>query len=358
MAEPNGSDRARGESGIQGRATWHRRLLLHRAVPNHFQDPIGLTLRILRSGNPDALSAMVHAGAKLGFFPIDAVLSRAARPRAPEAVEPSRPILFITGPPRSGTTLVHQALIRALPVAYLTNLASLLPRSAEAGGFPLTAAIANERVRLESYYGRTRALSGPSDGLEFWDRWLGPDRRAIPSDIAPAAAQEMRRFFGRLELLSGRPVVAKNNSLLGSAHLVTEVLPTARFVCLRRDPLFLAQSLLKARRDIQGSSTVSYGIDESGPDSTRHADPVEDVWRQVRFYTKLEARQMQRLGKGRFFVVSYEEFCADPSTVARRIGQSVFGFDDIVCDIEPIPPRRRRILGDDEFERLARNRSV
>ena len=237
----------------------------------------------------------------------------------------------------------------------MTNLASLLPRSAASGAFPLTAAISNDRVRLESYFERTRALSGPSDGLEFWDRWLGADRRAIPSEIAPAAAREMRRFFGGLEHRSGRPIVAKNNNLLGSAHLVAEELPTARFVCLRRDPLYLAQSLLKACRDIQGSSDVSYGIDESGLGAAPAADPAEDVVRQVRFYEKLEATQARRLGDERFLVVSYEELCAEPTSVVRMIGRTVFGFEDVSTGVEPLRPRRVRTLADEEFERLSKS---
>jgi hypothetical protein len=355
MAEPDTADRGHAPPRPPGGGGPRLRSLLHQAVPNHFQDPVGLALRILRSGNADAVSALLQAGAKLGLVPADALLTGLTRLLGEDDAEPSRPILFVTGPPRSGTTLLHQSLIRALPVAYVSNLASLLPRSAASGAFPLAAAIANDRVRLESYYGRTRALSGPSDGLEFWDRWLGPDRRAIPSEIAPAAAREMRRFFGRLERRTSRPVVAKNNNLLGSAHLVAEVLPTARFVCLRRDPLYLAQSLLKARRDIQGSSDVSYGIDEGGAAA---ADPVEDVLRQVRFYEKLEAAQAARLGAERFLVVGYEELCADPTSVVRLIGRTVFGFEDVTTGVEPLRPSRTRTLADEEFERLSQRLGV
>ena len=354
MAEPDRTEQTGSGSrdGVLGRL----RSSVHHAIPKHFQDPGGLALRILRSGNADAFSALIQAGAKLGLSPMDAVLSRLTRSISRDEAEPSRPVLFVTGPPRSGTTLLHQLLIRALPVAYLTNLASLFPQSSAAGAFPLAVAIFNDRVRTESYYGRTRALWGPSDGLEFWDRWLGADRRAIPCEITPSAAREMRRFFGHLERRSGRPVVAKNNNLLGSAHLVAEALPSSRFVCLRRDPLYLAQSLLKARRDIQGSSDVSYGLDGGDAGRAPAADPLADVWRQVRFYEQLESKQMRRLAGERFLVVSYEQLCADPASVVRQIGRDVFGFEEIAVNIEPLRPRRERTLAKDEFERLAKRR--
>ncbi len=330
------------------------RAQLHQTVPSHFRDPVGLALRVLRSRDADGRAALLQAGARLLLSPADAVWSRLASGPHEDDAGPSLPVLFITGPPRSGTTLLHQSLIRALPVAYLTNLASLFPRCAVAGKYPLTGALDNAHVGLVSYYGRTRSFSGQSDGLEFWDRWVGADRRATPSCIAPAAAREMRGFFGRLERRSGRMVVAKNNNLLASAHLVAEALPTARFVCLRRDPLYLAQSLLVARRDIQGTSDVSYGIDDVGVAGTPPDDPIADVWRQVRFYQGLEASQVRRLGSDRFLVVRYEDFCADPLSIVRQIGKDVFGFDDVSASLDPLVPSRRQTLPDDEFERLAK----
>ncbi|MCB2134352.1 MAG: sulfotransferase, partial [Rhodobacteraceae bacterium] len=247
----------------------------------------------------------------------------------------------------------HQLLIQNLPVAYVTNLASLMPHSAAAGAAPLTASIANASVRLQSYYGRTRALSGPSDGLEFWDRWFGPDRRAVPTQIPPEAAAAMRFFFGRLEQKTGRPVVAKNNNLMASAHLVAEVLPTARFVCLRRDPVYLGQSLLKARKDIHGTSDISYGIDDLASAPNMPVDAVEDVCRQVRFYDELQQRQAARLGRDRFIVIGYEDLCRDPAAVVKRLGHDILGLTSDVRPIAPLSASRTRNLDNDEFRRLA-----
>lgn len=308
----------------EGKAPSRLRATLHKAVPSHFNDPFGLAARILRSGSRDGRAALMQAGLKLGLMPLDLILSMLPG-GVSGAAAPARPIVFVTGPPRSGTTVLHQLLIRTLPVAYLTNLASLMPLSALRGGFALTGAMANDRVRLESFYGRTRALSGPSDGLEFWDRWLGPDRRHIPERIAPSAAAEMQGFFAALERRTGRPAVAKNNNLLGSAHLVADVLPGARFVCLTRDPLYLAQSLFKARHDIHGDTALSYGIEGAGADAL--TDPAEDVWRQVRFYHSLQAAQTDRLGPDRFLTVRYETLCDDPGAVVGRIARDFLGLD-------------------------------
>ena len=349
------ADRGRSSDGSAENKPPPMRAFLHKAVPSHFKDPFGLAIRILKSRNADAWSAVLQAAARLGLLPVDVLMSLMVGATAKADIAPSQPVLFVTGPPRSGTTLLHQILIRSLPVAYITNLACQFPRSAVKGAWPLTAAIANSGVRLESYYGRTRSLSGPSDGLEFWDRWFGPGRRAIPDHLPSAAAAEMRQFFACLERASGNGVVAKNNNLLGSAHLVADAMPTAKFVCLRRDPLYLAQSLLKARLDINGSIDESYGMGDRTDGSTLHRDAVSDVWKQVDFYDETAARQVERLGKDRFRIVGYEELCADPAAVVSEIAREVFGLNASTAELQPLQPSKKISVDKDLFERLVKS---
>ena len=54
-----------------------------------------------------------------------------------------------------------------------------------------------------NFYGRTSGFAGRNDGLHIWDRWLGNDRYRPPTRLEPAAADDMRRFFGAFEAASG-----------------------------------------------------------------------------------------------------------------------------------------------------------
>lgn len=328
---------------------------LHGIVPSHFRDPFGLAMRILRSGDPDAWFALLAAGLKIACAPVDRALAPLEQRYARQADAPVRPLLLITGPPRSGTTLVEQALIASLPVAYITNLTSLFPHAPVTVGRLLPRPFANRSVRFHSYYGRMRSFRAPNDGLDLWDCWLGRDRTSIPTAIEPGAAAAMRRFFGLLEHASGRSVVSKNNNLLGCAHLIAQALPTARFVCLRRDPLYLAQSLLVARRQIHGSSSASYGIDDPAHQTAPDQDPIADVCRQLAFFQKLEADQERRLGPERFRVVAYEDFCAAPAATVRTLGRDMLGLEADPSRLEAAGPFRissQRTLPPPEFERL------
>lgn len=309
---------------------------LHRLIPTQFHNPVGLALRLLRTRNPDAYAAMRQALIGALLTPLDLALTVAEEQRYAAAPPPRLPVVLVCGPPRSGTTLVAQQLIQQLPVAYFSNLAGIFPRS------PLTATRLAGRVgaqwrgTLGSYYGRARTLAAPNDALALWDRWLGEDRNLLRSSLTVSEQEAMRQFFGAREAVDPRPLVAKNNNLNGQAALVSHVLPTARFLCLERDPVFLAQSLLLARQEITGDDARAYGLhrveEESG------VNPVDSVCAQVMFHERLAATQQALLGPERFWRVSYEQFCADPAALVARVARELLGMPDGLPRASPLPP--------------------
>ncbi|MGE0352572.1 MAG: sulfotransferase [Gemmatimonadales bacterium] len=286
------------------------RRALHRFLPSHFHDPVGLAVRLVRSRDVNAWYAMLSAGMGVVLTPLDLLLQPAERRRYRAAGPPALPSLFVCGPPRSGTSVTYQVLAANLPVAYFMNLSGLFPRSPVTARRLFGRLLPRWRVSYQSYYGRTRNLTGPNDALHLWDRWLGKDRTSIPDHLTPAALDDMRRFFGAMEALAGRPLVAKNNNMNAFAHLVAEALPRASFLCLHRDPAWLAQALYLARLDIHGDHSVPYGLAQ--PAEGAAVDPIEDVCRQVAFHARLMEDQRRRIPDGRFRALAYEEFCLDP----------------------------------------------
>jgi len=325
---------------------------LERYVPLHFRDPLGLALRLLRSGSPDAGAAAFQAVLGAAAAPLDLLLRPLERARLERAEAPRKPILFVAGPPRSGTTLVTQTLIHALPVAYLTNLSGIFPRAPITAGRLFRARLANEKVRARSHYGRTSRLYGPNDGLQLWDRWVGGDRTRIPSELGAAERFALTRFFGAYEREHRRPLVAKNNSLNLFAALVADALPTARFVCLRREPLFLAQSLLQARRHIHGTDVLPYGPHSPNRDVT--LSPIDDVCAQIRFHEETAREQQQAIGADRFRFLSYEAFCADPAGFVGEMAEKLGLPHEAHTQAASLQASRRRTLPAEEFAELER----
>ncbi len=327
--------------------------ILRRYVPSHFRQPWRLAGRLLKTRDPAALYAMSLAAAGVAVSPLDFCLSL-LEPRGADEAKPSTgPLLFICGGPRVGTTLVHQTLVRHLPVSHFTNLTSLFPAA------PLTATRLFARFLSEpvseyrSFYGRTTRLSGLNDALYLWDRWLGADRLDASPMLAPSAADEMRRFFASWRELTGRPLVAKCNRLNAAAHRVAEALPEATFICVEREPTWHAQSLLQARKMINGGTESPYGL--TSPSADDGEDPVAGVVAQVRFHAALAATQEERIGCDRFWRVSYEEFCSDPAALVNRAAEALWKPDarpDLAVKIEPHRAAIRRTLDAETFARI------
>lgn len=331
------------------------RALLHKAVPAHFADPFGLAARLWRSDSPDAKYAMFNAVATLALTPLDLAMSAAERRlvSANDAM-PSPPMLVVCGAARSGTTVVGQTLITSLPVAYVDNFTSFFPRS------PLTARKlfrskqANHRIEPRSHYGRTASRWAPNDGLYLWDRWLGEDRTKVATAISPADVAAMREFWTSYAASLGAPVVAKANRIVAHMELVGSAMPNVTFLVVERDPLYLAQSLLQARRHIHGSDTVPYGLSDPALASTPMS-PYASVAQQVAFAIRRATEAEEALGSERVWRIRYESFCADAGPPAQRAAD-LLGVAVNRDRLEAVAPsliaRTQQTLSDAEFELL------
>ena len=287
-----------------------------RYIPAYAKNPLKLGYQLLTNSNPAARSAVFMAATGVALAPIDRLFAHAEKDIYKTTKKPEQPILFVCGPPRSGTTLVLQYLVNSLNVGFINNLTSLFPRSPIYANKLFGKWAHYRQGSYNAFYGKSSGLSGPNDGLYLWDLWLGADRDRLTTELATDAEQGIHNFFGALQNLTGLPTVNKVNRLIGSAHLIAALLPTARFICVRRDPVLLAQSLLIARKQLTGSMHNAYGLHT---DSKADIDPIRDVCTQVEFLNAQIDRQQALLGSSRLIVIDYKEFCHAPEQLINRI---------------------------------------
>jgi hypothetical protein len=243
-----------------------------------------------------------------------------------------------------------QLLCRSNEVGYFTNFTALFPRSPIAASSMTGVWPRRSAVPLSSHYGRTSGLAAPNDGLYIWDRWLGPNRIDPDQSLIGRSHKAMRKFFGAFESVMKRPFVTKNNILNAIASEVATALPSARFICMERNPLPLAQSLLVARSYIHGRRKAPYGLSPPGDPLD---DSVGDVVRQVRYLTAEGRRQASLVGSERFRIVSYEALCARPRELVSEIAKDWL---DTKPALESIPEALkiadRQLIDDQSLERL------
>jgi hypothetical protein len=294
-------------------------------LPPNFQDPVRLFMRLLRTRNPAAYFAVAHTGLAVFAAPLDRLLARAERRLYARAEAPKKPIVLVGGAPRSGTTILDQVLIGSLPVTYFNNLTAVFPRAPIMANRIFGRLLKKPPPGVRNFYGRTAGFAGRNDALHLWDRWLGNDRYRPPHHLAPAVADDMRRFFGAYEAAFGGPIVNKNNALAVCADVVADVLPTAHFVCIRRQPLYAVQSILGTREFIQGRRDAPYGVGDPDYAAQPGANPIEEVCAQVLYHERRMEELRRTLGPKRFWIVEYEEFCRAPHVVVERVADEIFG---------------------------------
>lgn len=282
-----------------------------------FRSPLTLAGRLLARGGPVGKRLLAREALRWLTWPADLLLYPLERRLVAKPGRQTFPLLLIVGPPRSGTTLVYQVLASCLDVSYFSNCNALFPRS------PLAAArLFGHNVDpgvgpFQSLYGNTRTLRDVNDGFHIWNRFLGEDRYTAPGSVSPAVAGDMAHFLSSWSRIARKPLLNKNNRNLACASLLAAALPNAHFLIVRRDPHYVAQSLLNARDWIQGSRKRGWGLNSE--DSSPATDPVETVCRQVCSNEELISRQREAIGSDRCTDIAYEDFCAAPTDFVQQV---------------------------------------
>ncbi len=283
---------------------------------------------MLSSGNRAAYAALFRQGLGIAAKPVDAVLSIFERQRLQRHAESSEPLVFIVGAPRSGTTLIYQALAAYLDVTYPSNLTAMFPKS------PLTASRLQRliptpyRPDFKNFYGQTTRMRGPNDAFHLWNRWLGDDRYLPGQEMTPELTSSMREFFNNWTSTYDKPFLNKNNRNTFAIERLAQELPNARFVVVRRNPMFVAQSLIIARQNVQGNKATGWGLQSySTTDKSHPLAYVDDVCRQIVSIDTEMNRQLATVHPERVVEMTYEGFCEDPAYRIRRIASKIAGLE-------------------------------
>lgn len=166
----------------------------------------------------------------------------------------------------------------------------------------------------------------------------------------------MIRFFGALEQISQKPLVNKNNSLNTRAKAIADIFENSYFICMRRDPIFLAQSLLQARIDIRGDVHFGLWVDNPNKPKNQSTDYVEDVCDQVMFHERKIQEQQQIIGSERFWIVSYEEFCRRPEELVKRVSEQILNqridIEGLRATLKPFDVSNKIRLDPELFEKI------
>ena len=248
-------------------------------------------------------------------------LFRAPAPSLREGTEP--PALLIVGAPRSGTTVFYQTVASHRNTVFINNLLERLPLS----GVRVARWVRLDRWKppfsIESNYGETPGLAGPSEAGPFWDHVFprGSHHAVEPEEADPERMAWLRSTVGALVEMTGKAFLSKNTWNSVRIPALHRVLPAAVFIVVERDPLYTAQSLLRGRRQRFGDAPGPWSILPREMVAMSDLPPLEYVANQI-LYTHCAIEQARaQLGGERFFTVRYEDFCGDPAGTLERLDE-------------------------------------
>lgn len=183
-----------------------------------------------------------------GFIVITRVVDRFL----PEGDGPAP--IFIIGAPRTGSTILYQALSNSLDVLYIDNVVAKLYQNLFLG-FLISKFFYKDRPHnnFNSRHGDTGQFGGraPNECGAFWYQWLPADRHFIDHDeISQRHVEQLRFAVTFPSKWFAKPILFKNLNAGQRLRLIAKAFPGARIIYLKRNIDETVASILKARRSI------------------------------------------------------------------------------------------------------------
>lgn len=240
--------------------------------------------------------------------------------------------VFIIGAPRTGSTLLYQAMAGVFCLPYISNLTNKY-----FADFPLIGLALQRDVKIDigwgSEFGKTIGDFQPSEGSSVMAKWFGGGHPSQDVSMRILDGQEehfLATLAGVETLYSGRPLLIKNAWNCFRISYLASVLPSARFVWIRRDIAESAESDLEARYLTKGAASIWNSATPSNwCQLQRLPAHVQVVENQFEFNCAIRD-SIEAHAKERSIEVWFEDFIASPDVeidrLAAFIGQKVRGY--------------------------------
>jgi hypothetical protein len=264
----------------------------------------------------------------LSCFNIIEELNRNADPLSgsDQIVEGCRPI-FVIGLPRSGTTILEQALLDVFKFGYIDNISTKfwnIPEYGIALSSELYPFANRQQKSFQSHSGFTSDIFGPHEFGYFWKRFFDYQHgyHEIETIINQNQKDALRTEITKLINLFNCSFVLKNPvAVTLNAKLLSEILPEALFILIERERHEIAESLLRTRLNTRGDINQWFsGIPKECVNLSKYDSPFEQVAQQVIAYEEnIRVFQAAIKDSSRLFSIQYQTFCNNPIDTFRRI---------------------------------------
>ena len=247
------------------------------------------------------------------------------------SAQPEKPPLFVLGHWRSGTTLLHEFLIRDSRHTYPTTYECFAPHhflTTESWFTPMIGWLLPKKRPMDNVAtGWNRPQEDEfalcSMGLPSpYRSWAFPKHGPVDADwltlenVSESDRQRwreaLRRFVHTLTVRRPGRVVLKSPPHTARVKTLLEIFPDAKFVHISRDPLVLFPSTVRLWRSLSMVQSLQ------GPKENYDWIEEEVFSNLERMYEAFE-RDRELIPEGNLAELSYEDLIADPKAQLRGI---------------------------------------
>lgn len=239
---------------------------------------------------------------------------------------PKYPVVIIVGNPRTGTTLTSQLLAASGNFAYPTNF---LTRFAYA---PLLGAMIQQMLFNPQYdfhgelsdvqsscdatsnIGKTTGAMGVNEFFHFWRKFFpNYDSQFLnPEELFKVNINRMRSELAAIESVFNKPFVSKGKMLQFNIRHFAKAMPELFFIHVKRNPRFILQSVLLARRKFYGTDCLWFSVRPKEYEWLKDLDPIHQIAGQVFFTEKAIDEELAEIEDTRKLICTYEDICDNP----------------------------------------------
>lgn len=256
----------------------------------------------------------------------------------PGSKEMEKPLIFVMGPLRSGTTLFMQWLANTGLVAYPTNLLSRFYQAPILGAkiqqlltdprfnFRDELGEFSQQAEYKSENGKTKGVLAPNEFWYFWRRFLAEPSRDVWMDAELHESMDVAtmkaELIGMMDVLQ-KPFAAKAMLFNYNIPFLNSIFDKALFIQLRRDEVTNVMSVLDARKRQLGSESAWYSFKIPEYEKLKDLDPLTQSAGQIHHINRAVTSGMDKVDESRKLVIQYEKFCKDPSHYFQLICEKI-----------------------------------
>lgn len=267
--------------------------------------------------------------------------------------------VFIIGAPRTGSTILYEILTNYLDVSYINNFI-FLTRNNYFTGFLLSKFFLKDMPHnyFKSKHGNTFSggLNAPHECGQYWNLCIPVGIDFIgEEDVNKYNCGDIKKLTAAITNRFGRPLLFKNLNAGMRIALLTKLFPGCKFIFIKRDPLFTAQSILLGRKKVFGDANKWWSVKPQNYNELKKLPYIEQIVKQVYFIEKQISSDLKKFSAPeKVLNINYEQL-TEVEEVTERINDFIFGSTikgKISGELVKIDNKNLKKLNDEEFNAL------